>query len=280
MLHSDYSSTWLVKRANRSPRKHLPLGVMAVGSYLLNREWREFWAENWFAQLFWVFQGEGVFQLKDRRIHARTHDLFFYFPHSEHRIESVSDNWGYCWIDFDHADCIQWLNGFGFYEGKFHSGPCPRDLFARVRDALRLGSHEGECRAAILAHEILVRASRGMQPEPNSVITRAKQRMDEGSPDPELTIQSLADELGIHRSTLFRLFRKQFGVTPNVYLKQLRLQQALQMVQQGNKPIQEIARLCGYGDANYLTRLVKLHLGRSARDMRKIRQDEPANPPR
>ncbi|WFB34634.1 AraC family transcriptional regulator [Kiritimatiellota bacterium B12222] len=280
MLQRDYQSTWIVKRANRTPREHLPLGVMAVGSYLLNRDWKEFWAENWFAQLFWVYQGEGVFQLGDRRIPVQADDLFFYFPHTEHRIESASENWGYCWVDFDHANCVQWLKGFGFHEGRFRSCPCPRDLFSQVGDALQLGSREGECQASIVAHEILVRASQGMESEPDSLMTRAKLRMDEGSSDPNLTVQSLADELEIHRTTLFRMFRRQYGVTPNDYLKRLRLHRALQMVQQGNHSVHEIARICGYSDSNYLTRLVKQHLGRSARDMRKIRQREPANPPR
>ncbi|MDA3872364.1 MAG: AraC family transcriptional regulator, partial [Kiritimatiellae bacterium] len=265
-MQNAYPSTWIVKRVNRSPRKNLPLGVMAAGSYLLNRDWKEFWAENWFAQLFWVFQGEGVFQIGDRKFHARTDDLFFYFPNTEHRIESVSDKWGYCWIDLDQADCVQWLNGFGFHEGLFHSCPCPRDLFSQVRDAILLGSREGEYRAAHIAHEILTRAAQGLEPEPDSLMIQAKHRMDEESSDPDLTVQSLADELGIHRTTLFRQFLTQYGVTPNDYLKRLRLHHALQLVQQGNSSIQEIARLCGYSDPNYLTRLVKKHLGRSARD--------------
>lgn len=275
-----YPSTWIVKQPRRTPRKNLPLGVMAVGSYLLNQDWEEFWSENWFAQLFWVYQGEGVFQLGDREYTVRKDDLFVYFPNSDHRIRSSSDKWGYCWIDFDHADSVRWLKGFGFHEGKFHSGACPRDLFKEVGDAIRLRSREGECRAANLAHEILVMASQGMEPEPDSLMLRAKQRMDEGFSDPDLTVQSLAEELGMHRSTLFRMFRKQYGATPNDYLKQQRLNQALQMVQQGHNSNEEIARACGYSDPYYLARLVKQHLGRSVREMRRIRQHEPANPAR
>jgi AraC-like DNA-binding protein len=250
-----YPSTWIVKRPRRSPRKNLPLGVM-------------------------VYQGEGLFKIGDRKFRARKDDLFIYFPGTEHRIQSASDKWGYCWISFDHADCVQWLKGFGFHEGKFHSCSCPRHLFTQVSEAILLRSLEGECQAALVAHEILVRASQGMEPAPDSLMLQAKHRMDEGLADPNLTVQSLADELGMHRSTLFRLFRKQYGVTPNDYLKQLRLHQALQMVQQGNNSIQDIAFFCGYSDPYYLSRLVKQHLGRSVKEMRRVRKHEPANPPR
>jgi len=270
-MQNAYPKTWIQKRAHPGGREHLPLGIAAVGSYLLNRHWKEHQPPRWFAQLFWVFEGEGAFAVGDREVTVGRDDIFVYAPGTEHRIRSTSNQWGYCWVVFDHADCVQWFRGFGFGEGRYPSGPCPRDRFSSIRRALRDGSIEGEYEAAHLGHALLLEASR-QRPPVHSLMTRAKQRMDDRYTDPDLTVQSLADELEIHRTTLFRLFREQYGLTPNDYLKNLRLHQALHMVQQGDDTIQNIARLSGYSDPNYLTRLVKQHLGRSARDMRRARR--------
>ena len=169
----------------------------------------------------------------------------------------------------DHADCIRWFQGFGLGEGRHVAGNCPVHRFEAIRDALRMQSVEGDYAAAHEMHALLLDAVRTHREPTSSLMDRAKTILDAHYADPNLSIQSLADELELHRSTLYRQFRSQFGLTPQDYLKNLRLHAAMQMVQQGKTTIQEISRSCGYSDPNYLTQLIKKHLGRSASDIRR-----------
>lgn len=266
----EYSSdNWIQKRMHTVDKPYIPLGVSAVGCYRVNRKWTEHWHARWFAELFWGVEGEGRFQYGDQEIEVTCDDIFVYFPGTEHRIRSSSSNWKYCWVVLDHADCIRWIQGFGLGEGRHVAGTCPLHRFTAIRDALQMQSMEGEYTAAHEMHALLLDAARNHRKPSNSLMAQAKTVLDVHYADPNLTIQSLADELSMHRTTLFRKFRDQYGLTPSDYLKNLRLHTALQMVQQGETSVQEISRQCGYNDPNYLTRLVKKHLGKFASDIRR-----------
>ena len=53
------------------------------------------------------------------------------------------------------------------------------------------------------------------------------------------------------------------GVTPADFLRTARLQHACQLLEQGDIPIQEVARLCGFTDAKYFSRCFRLKYGTS-----------------
>ncbi len=258
-------------RAHLGARNYLPLSVRSVGRHHVDERWRENFEARWFLELYWTVEGRGCFYVGQRKFEVKAGDVFIYPPGSPHRIASLCPCWDYCWLTFDHADCVQWLQGFGLSESLHRVGPCPVERFEAVASALALGTMQGEYEAAQQAHALLIEASRAKEPAGQSRITQAKVLMDERFAEPELSVQSLAGELAMHRTTLFRLFRAQYGLNPNQYLKNLRLHRALQLIQQGNLPIGEIARSSGFNDPNYLSRLIKQRVGVPARKIRAAR---------
>jgi len=54
-------------------------------------------------------------------------------------------------------------------------------------------------------------------------------------------------------STVERLFRKTFGITPGQYARKIRLNAACQMVRDTNRPLDAIAKACGYFDQTSMT---------------------------
>ncbi len=61
-------------------------------------------------------------------------------------------------------------------------------------------------------------------------------------------------------------FRRRFGCTPQVYRIRLRVQRARELLVHDPQPLAEIARRCGLGDAGYLCRQFRQHLGVSPRE--------------
>jgi AraC-like DNA-binding protein len=86
--------------------------------------------------------------------------------------------------------------------------------------------------------------------------TRAVRRALEllrGRLDAEVTLDALADHVGIDKFHLCRAFRAQVGLPPHAYLTRLRILRAKQLLASGVKPI-EVAPRVGLYDQSQLNR--------------------------
>ncbi|MCR5291193.1 MAG: response regulator [Treponema sp.] len=72
-----------------------------------------------------------------------------------------------------------------------------------------------------------------------------------------ITIESVAEELGISSGHLSRLFKKETGYTFTDYLMYERISVAAQLLRDTDKKIYEIADLVGYEDVRYFGQLFK-----------------------
>jgi AraC family transcriptional regulator of arabinose operon len=76
----------------------------------------------------------------------------------------------------------------------------------------------------------------------------------------ELTVEGIADALGLDRRYLSRLFKEHTGSTIQEYLIHTRMEAADQYLRQGYA-VQEAAALSGYRDTPNFSRMYKLHFG-------------------
>lgn len=84
-----------------------------------------------------------------------------------------------------------------------------------------------------------------------------------------LTVQGLAEALGISASQLNRLFKQRCGAGPQEYLKEVRLQAARQYLQLYPASLKEVAHATGICDEFYLSRLIRSRFGMTAEQLRK-----------
>lgn len=88
-------------------------------------------------------------------------------------------------------------------------------------------------------------------------------------PDSEIdnmSLESLARELGVSSQYLSLAFKDTLGVTFIAYMTQRRMNYAAQLLRAGVRDTAEVARLCGYGDPAYFKRLFKKTFGISPRE--------------
>ena len=79
----------------------------------------------------------------------------------------------------------------------------------------------------------------------------------------------LADlEEALHYSERYinQKFQKALGTTVIEYLNRYRIQKALELIQEGNVPMQEIGWQCGIGEYKYFNHVFKKYIGCSARE--------------
>ena len=73
--------------------------------------------------------------------------------------------------------------------------------------------------------------------------------------DQPLSLNHLADTLGVHPSYLSRTFKKALGMTLTDYINKLRIEEAKYMLDQGNESVATIALSVGYNDPNYFSKV-------------------------
>ena len=92
-----------------------------------------------------------------------------------------------------------------------------------------------------------------------AVVALASRRMAERI-GARLQIQELADEIGIDKFYLIRVFRRYTGKTPYEYFLGLRLDLAKSLLE-SNSSVSAVAFDCGFADQSHLTRLFKREVG-------------------
>jgi signal transduction histidine kinase/DNA-binding response OmpR family regulator/ligand-binding sensor domain-containing protein len=79
--------------------------------------------------------------------------------------------------------------------------------------------------------------------------------------DEQLSVESLADEIGLSRSQLFRKISALTGVSVNELIRTFRLQRAAQLLEQKWAPVTQVAYEVGYSNLSYFSKAFKEKYG-------------------
>lgn len=86
---------------------------------------------------------------------------------------------------------------------------------------------------------------------------------------PDISLDQLCQQSGLNSRTLSRRFRQATGYSPLSFLKQVRLNQARDLLKNSDLGIAEIALQTGYPDSDYFSRLFKRQYQLSPTDFRR-----------
>ncbi len=78
------------------------------------------------------------------------------------------------------------------------------------------------------------------------LLSRIIELVNKNISNPELTIDSLSEEIGISRVHLYRKMNDLTGQTPHAFIKNVRLKQAARLLTNSNQNISEVAYACGF----------------------------------
>lgn len=79
----------------------------------------------------------------------------------------------------------------------------------------------------------------------------------------KLSMEMLAHQFFVSKSTLMNAFKKRFGKTVNQYLTEFRLEQAKKLLERTTLSINEVAEACGFSDQNYFTKVFVKGFGKT-----------------
>jgi AraC-like DNA-binding protein/mannose-6-phosphate isomerase-like protein (cupin superfamily) len=73
----------------------------------------------------------------------------------------------------------------------------------------------------------------------------------------EIYTENLAAQAFMSKRNFIRIFQEAVGMSPNKYLRQIRLQKARSLLGESSMQIDEIASVCGFGDSNFFIKCFK-----------------------
>lgn len=233
-------------------------------------------------QLLYIIEGEGIF-------HSRTvastplkeGDFFLLFPgewHSYH--PSPKRGWKKYWIGFkgDNMDARVRAGFLSPTKPVYHVGYS--DSIVRLyKDAYHAALEEEaftqQLLAGIVNHLIGLMYSlernielKNRNQEQVEMIYRARLRLREELESP-LTIQQVAEDIGVSYSNFRKLFKEFTGLSPATYQQDLRLQRAKELLTTTDMSIKEIAYRLNFDSPDYFSSKFKAKTGRKPSELRR-----------
>lgn len=235
-------------------------------------------------QMLYIIEGEGVFHsrtVKEARL--REGDMFLLFPGEWHSYHPLSGRgWKKYWIGFKGQNMDDRVRA-GFLSPQkpiYHLGYSAQmeQLYKSAYEtAIKEAAYTQQLLAGIVNHIIgmMYSLERNIELSNRSqnhvdMISRALLRIRE-SLESSLTIQQVADEMGVSYSNFRKLFKEYTGLSPATYQQDLRLQRAKELLSTTDMSIKEIAYKLNFDSPDYFSAKFKIKTGRKPSDMRQLR---------
>lgn len=95
----------------------------------------------------------------------------------------------------------------------------------------------------------------------NDFIQKILHFINENISEPQLTVELLSSKIFLSRSQLYRKIKTLTGVSVNEFIRNVRLEKAKQLIEQGNNNINEISYKVGFTSPSYFTKCYKIKYG-------------------
>lgn len=232
-------------------------------------------------QMLYTVEGEGEFESASSggRIRVKEGDVFLLFPgewHTYHPDPQIG--WKQYWIGFKGRNMDDRVAAGFLSAGKsvYHIGYSTQ-IISLYKDAMQAAMEEKaymqQLLAGIVNHLIglMYALERNIILNKNTahvdMVMRAQQYIRE-SLESTLSIQDIAERLGVSYSTLRKQFKDYTGLSPAIYQQDLKLQRAKELLTTTSLSIKEIAYRLNFDSPDYFSAKFKVKTGRKPSEMR------------
>ena len=222
-------------------------------------------------EIDFVYQGRCRFPLPGMEVIANRGEYVFRYPEEPRRKYALDKPTIVYWATFDGDGAEAFFRSFGYPRGALRGTSDPVRLFEKIRRGLASPNPDDYAALiAVYAELIAGLSKRAAAPSPGGKLAEAcLYRIGLDYADASLNVDRLAEELGVHRSTLHRAVRNATGMSPIRYLEHCRIEHALELLSSTFLPVSKIARDSGFTQTNYFCRRIRATTGRTPLQYRK-----------
>lgn len=231
-------------------------------------------------QLLYVTEGEGVFRSEHQKeVKLKEGDLFLLFPGEWHTYyPNPKTGWKSHWIGFKGKNMDDRVTAGFLHVNKpiyniGYSGDIVRLYKTAYDAAVKEQAYSQQLLSGIVNHLIgmMYSLERNIELDKNqthvTMINKARLRIREAL-ESSLTIQQIANELGVSYSNFRKLFKEYTGLSPATYQQDLKLQRAKELLSTTDMSIKEIAYQLNFDSPDYFSAKFKIKTGRKPSEMR------------
>lgn len=218
-----------------------------------------------------VVAGRGSFHIQDKKYDLGPGDLFLVKPNQLVTYSADSEEpWEYYWVGFNGA-CANRLvqqTPFGADTPVYHGQDIPllQESLYNIYLARGLAPHSEALMVGYLYIFIshLIREAQALEPRSGNsssqyVLNAIKFIQFYYSHD--ISIDDIANSVGVSRSHLYRVFMSNVGQSPIEYLTAYRIGEACHLLKTGKLSVAEVAVSVGFFDQFYFSRVFKKQMG-------------------
>lgn len=233
-------------------------------------------------QLLYITEGEGIFNSAHAKdIPLKAGDLFLLFPGEWHNYHPTGKNgWKSYWIGFKGKNVDDRVKaGFLSVDKPIYHVGFSADIIRLYEEAYKRAQEEApylqQILAGIVNHLVglMYALERSMELSKDhtrvDMINFARLRIRE-SLEVDLTIQQVAEELGVSYSNFRKLFKEFTGISPALYQQDLRLQRAKELLATTSLSIKEIAYRLRFESPDYFSSKFKIKTGKKPSEFRNM----------
>ncbi len=228
--------------------------------------------------LHFVLEGKGVLEICDHVYHIKKDDIFL-IP-KDYPIRYFADEeqpWEYMWITFAGEKSITYLQYAGLSaEHPVAQSTIPnktyQPMIQKILDTNEL-TFANEIRRVGYLYEILstlIEAQNSHKKNQNQYDYPSDTYVDYALQFimhnySHIRVRDIAEYIGINRSYLTSIFKKQLGISPQEYLVSYRLKKAAELLVTSKKTVSEISNQIGYENPLTFSKIFKQTYGVSPR---------------
>jgi len=234
-----------------------------------------------FCEIFWAIDGRGVFRNENKKdFILRPGWVWYYPPGSLHVYRPDHCAFHYRWLTIAGPDAGKLFAALKITPGMHCAGSCPEQLFDNIYH--KITAPESQLEVLNNAFHILTRIVGGNNGSSRSgddnIAETIKSMIDNTFTDQNFSIATIAEHLGIHRTTVNRNFKTMYKIDVSNYLKSCRCQHALRLIHSTRLPIVEIAHRSGFSSSNYFIRSIRQITGSTPGQLRGSRNLQKSDP--
>lgn len=220
--------------------------------------------------MFYIKDGELLFEYEGRSFVAHKKDIVILDCMKPQRYQALTRT-SFYWFHFDGSASRAYFEHFKENRGiHFQNTRGMEEHFVLIHDLMRSGCPD-EGIMSVHIHRImaLLFSSVGTGGTPSDIVARARVYMDAHYME-KLSAEQIAEASRVSPSHLFRLFRKETGLTPYAYLTNVRMEHAMKMLLNTSYTVEEIADYCAFCSSANFIRAFRQSTGVTPRKYRKL----------
>lgn len=229
--------------------------------------------------IHYVISGKGTYRQGEKTYHLQEGDLFIVYPYRQVCYEAdEKDPWEYTWVGFSGSDVATILRGTDFEEERpiLRANGKNERIKKYIMDIYEAKGLSFESAMEMTGRlylflAYLVRNSKNSPFFAQQGYIYAKKAADyiASHYSYPITVEEVADYVGVSRSYLFRCFQDYVNTSPKMYLTEVRIRQACGLLEKSDLSVSAIARSVGFVDGLYFSKAFKKRKGLSPRDYQK-----------